>query len=83
MTFAGVTIPGVYQINVVVPADLAGGDHVVQAEIGGTRTQNNAFLAVGRRRKPSASRFPTDWIPGLCMARPGQGPGLRHLSLGP
>ncbi len=48
VTFAGVTIPGVYQINVELPAGLAGGDYAVQAEIGGARTQNNAFLAVRR-----------------------------------
>ena len=48
VAFAGVTVAGVYQINVAVPADLVNGDHAVQAEIGATRTQDNAFLAVQR-----------------------------------
>ncbi len=48
VTFAGVTLAGVYQINVVVPADLADGDHPLEAEIGARRTQANVFLAVQR-----------------------------------
>jgi uncharacterized protein (TIGR03437 family) len=47
VTFAGVTLAGVCQINVMVPPDLAAGDHQVLAEIGGARTQTNALIAVG------------------------------------
>jgi uncharacterized protein (TIGR03437 family) len=53
VTFAGVTGPGLYQINVVTPADLGDGDHAVFAEIGGKKTQNNALLAVERPSAPS------------------------------
>ena len=47
-TFAGVSIAGVSQINVVVPPDVADGDHLVQAEVFGARTQNNVFVPVRR-----------------------------------
>ncbi len=46
VAFAGVTVAGVCQINVVVPAGLPDGDHLVQAAIGGARTQDNAFVPV-------------------------------------
>jgi uncharacterized protein (TIGR03437 family) len=48
VNFAGVTIAGVYQVNAVVPSGLSDGDHPVQAEIGGKRTQDNVFLTVQR-----------------------------------
>jgi len=46
VAFAGVTFAGVWQISVVVPPGLPNGDHLVQASIGGVRTQDNAFIAV-------------------------------------
>jgi len=48
VTFAGVTLAGVCQINVVVPPELVDGDQVVLAEIGGARTQSSVFIAVQR-----------------------------------
>jgi len=40
------TVAGLYKVNVVIPSDLAAGDHAVQAAIGDLRTLDNTFLAV-------------------------------------
>jgi uncharacterized protein (TIGR03437 family) len=45
--FAGLSGAGLYQINLVVP-DLPTGDHAVIAEVGGLRSQENAFIAIQR-----------------------------------
>jgi uncharacterized protein (TIGR03437 family) len=45
--YSGMTIAGVYQINVVVP-DLANGEYAVTATVGGRSTQAVAYLAVRR-----------------------------------
>jgi uncharacterized protein (TIGR03437 family) len=45
--YAGLTIAGVYQFNVVVPI-VPDGDQTVVATIGGTQTQTNRFLSVGK-----------------------------------
>jgi uncharacterized protein (TIGR03437 family) len=47
VAFAGLSGAGLYQFNVVVP-DLPNGDHAVVAEIGGVRSQENAFITVQR-----------------------------------
>ncbi len=44
--FAGLSGAGLYQFNVVVPANLTNGDHAVVTEIGGLRTQENAFITI-------------------------------------
>jgi len=44
--FAGIVGAGLYQFNVTVPG-LPAGDHPVIAEIGGFRSQANAFITVG------------------------------------
>ncbi len=44
--FAGITIAGVWQLNVKVPESLPDGDATVLAEINGLRTQDGAFLSV-------------------------------------
>ncbi|MDP2997123.1 MAG: choice-of-anchor V domain-containing protein [Bryobacterales bacterium] len=82
VTFAGVTIPGVYQINVEMPAGLAGGDHAVQAEIGGARTQNNAFLAV---RRPAATTIQVSYRldPWLVYGTTGAGTWASPPVFGP
>jgi uncharacterized protein (TIGR03118 family) len=47
VTFAGLTGPGLYQVNVVVPANVqAGGDDLVIALIGNTESPQNAFLTI-------------------------------------
>jgi len=46
VTFAGLVGPGLYQINVVVPAGLASGDHLITALLADAETQLNAFLTV-------------------------------------
>ena len=46
--YVGMTVAGVYQINVRVPEDLADGDHEVAAALGGLQTQSGAYLMVGR-----------------------------------
>ncbi|MGD0201390.1 MAG: hypothetical protein ABSD27_11630, partial [Bryobacteraceae bacterium] len=44
--FAGITMAGVWQINLRVPDSLPDGDAVVVSEIGGLRSQDNAFITV-------------------------------------
>jgi len=44
--FAGVTIAGVWQINVRVPDGVPDGDAAVVAAIGAARTQDNAMLTI-------------------------------------
>lgn len=44
--FAGVTIAGVWQLNVKVPDSIPDGDAPVVAEINGLRTQDGAFVSV-------------------------------------
>ena len=45
VVWAGQIGSGVYQFNIKVP-DVASGDHVVVAEIGGHRSQGNAVISV-------------------------------------
>jgi beta-glucosidase len=45
--YAGMTMAGVYQLNVVVP-DLPNGDHLVAATVGGRSTKVEAYLPVRR-----------------------------------
>lgn len=42
--FAGMTLPGVFQVNIQVPAGVPSGDLPVVLQIGGQSTQPNAFL---------------------------------------
>jgi uncharacterized protein (TIGR03437 family) len=44
--FAGISGPGLYQLNVVVPTNLGDGDQKVFATVGGLNSQDNAFIAV-------------------------------------
>jgi uncharacterized protein (TIGR03437 family) len=44
--FAGVVSPGLYQMNVVVPAGAAGGDNIVTADYAGFPTPAGAVIAV-------------------------------------
>ena len=46
--FAGMTIAGVWQLNVKIPEGLPTGDATVVAEINGLRTQDGAFLSVSQ-----------------------------------
>ncbi len=46
VSFAGLVGPGLYQINVTVPAGLADADHAVVASVGGSNSQSNALLKV-------------------------------------
>jgi len=46
VVFAGVSEPGVDQINVVVPPGLSAGDQAVVASVNGVQTQSNAFVTV-------------------------------------
>jgi uncharacterized protein (TIGR03118 family) len=46
VTYAGLVEPGIYQINVTVPASLPAGDAAVVATAGGQPSQANAFLSV-------------------------------------
>ena len=46
--WAGISGAGLWQINLKVPDSLPDGDALVVAEVGGVRTQDNAFITVGR-----------------------------------
>jgi uncharacterized protein (TIGR03118 family) len=46
VVFAGLVGPGLYQINVVVPAGLSSGDHLITALLGDAETQLNEFVTV-------------------------------------
>jgi uncharacterized protein (TIGR03437 family) len=46
VSFAGLGGPGLYQLNVAVPAGLRAGDHAVIASVGGFNTQSNALLKI-------------------------------------
>jgi uncharacterized protein (TIGR03437 family) len=52
--FAGLVGPGLYQINVRVPASLADGDQSVIASVSGLSTQSTALLKVAASAKLSA-----------------------------
>jgi protocatechuate 3,4-dioxygenase, beta subunit len=55
--FAGLTASGLVQINAVVPAQLADGDHSLTAEIGGARTAKS--LRIATQRQTAAAVRPT------------------------
>jgi uncharacterized protein (TIGR03437 family) len=44
--FAGITMAGLWQINVRLPDNLPDGDALVAADIGGVRSQDSAFITV-------------------------------------
>jgi uncharacterized protein (TIGR03437 family) len=44
--WAGITMAGVWQLNVQVPADAPAGDAAIMAQIGGKSTQSGAFVTV-------------------------------------
>jgi uncharacterized protein (TIGR03437 family) len=44
--WAGITMAGVWQLNVQVPASAASGDAAIVAQIGGKSTQGGAFIAI-------------------------------------
>jgi uncharacterized protein (TIGR03118 family) len=47
VAFAGITGPGLYQFNVVVPQGVAAGDDFIVGLLGNTETQTNAFITIG------------------------------------
>lgn len=51
VSFAGLVGPGLYQINLTVPAALADGDHAVVASVGGVSSQSGAKLKVAASAK--------------------------------
>jgi uncharacterized protein (TIGR03437 family) len=46
VSFAGLVGPGLYQINITVPAGLTSGDNVILATVGGITSQGNALLKI-------------------------------------
>ena len=46
--FAGLSSTGLYQLNVVVPQGLSGGDAAVMVDVEGARTQDNVFMTIRR-----------------------------------
>ena len=47
VSFAGLVGPGLYQINVAVPAGLANGDQAVVASVAGLNTQAGVSVKIG------------------------------------
>jgi uncharacterized protein (TIGR03437 family) len=83
VSFAGVMLPGVYQLNVDIPPDLDDGDHPVLAQIGGTRTQANAFIAVQRPSQAVAIRVFYRLDPWLVYGTTGAGTWVSPPVFGP
>lgn len=52
VAFAGVTAPGLYQLNVVVPEGVPAGDAAVVVQVPGGQSQANAFLSIGATAAP-------------------------------
>jgi uncharacterized protein (TIGR03437 family) len=52
--FAGRVGPGLYQIDVTVPAGLASGDHAVIASLAGMTTKNGALLKIAKAPETSS-----------------------------
>jgi len=46
VTFAGLVGPGLYQVNVTLPASLTSGDHFIVALLGEAGTQPGAFITI-------------------------------------
>ncbi len=46
VTFAGLTSPGLYQVNVQVPPGVSGGDLAIVAQVGAVESQANVFVRV-------------------------------------
>jgi uncharacterized protein (TIGR03437 family) len=46
VSFAGLVGPGLYQINLTVPAGLTSGDNTIAATVGGYNTQSTALLKI-------------------------------------
>jgi uncharacterized protein (TIGR03437 family) len=44
--FAGLTVPGEYQFNVIVPAGTPNGDNILTASYGGSSTQSGVYITV-------------------------------------
>lgn len=45
--FGGIVAPGLYQINIQIPASLNAGDYSILVQVGGMQTQPNVIIAVG------------------------------------
>jgi len=54
VSWAGLVAPGLYQINVTIPAALADGDHTVVASTAGSSTQSGALVKVAASAKLTA-----------------------------
>ena len=48
VSFAALTMPGLYQINVKLPDNVPDGDVPVTIQIGGLSSQSNAFISIQR-----------------------------------
>jgi uncharacterized protein (TIGR03437 family) len=48
VAWAGITAPGLVQLNVEIPAGLAAGDQAVMADVGGFETAAGVFVPVGK-----------------------------------
>ncbi|MBI2685928.1 MAG: hypothetical protein HYX27_06410 [Acidobacteria bacterium] len=51
VSFAGLVSPGLYQLNVTVPSNLADGNHAVVATVAGSSSQSGALLKVAASAK--------------------------------
>ena len=79
--WAGLVGPGLYQINIRVPASLSDGDKAVVASIAGVNSQSGALLKVATSAKLATQSAILAWLMG--EADPARGHAPRALSSRP
>ena len=63
VSWAGLVAPGLYQINVTIPAALADGDQAVIASVAGSSSQSGALVKVAASAKLTARNTTRTGLP--------------------
>jgi uncharacterized protein (TIGR03437 family) len=82
VSWAGLVAPGLYQINVTVPAALADGDQAVVASVAGSTSQSGAMLKVAASAKLAAVSATRRSFLVRAKAQPPlyNKPGIEHVA---
>jgi len=82
VSWAGLVAPGLYQINVAIPAALADGDHTVVASTAGSSTQSGALVKVAASAKLTARNTTRRGFLSAGKTRPPlyDKPGIEHVA---
>jgi len=82
VSWAGLVAPGLYQINVTIPAALADGDHAVFASVAGSSSQSGALLKVAASAKLTARNTTRRGFLSARQARPPMydKAGIEHVA---